>query len=54
VFPEENTSGVDKFGNPLPPGTMHMSRKQRSRALLSLERRTLRHGYRKRDVAESA
>jgi len=27
VFPEENTSGVDKFGNPLPPGTMHMSRK---------------------------
>ena len=27
VFPEENTSGVDKLGNPLPPGTMHMSRK---------------------------
>jgi transposase len=27
VFPEENTSGVDKFGNPLPPGSMHMSRK---------------------------
>jgi transposase len=27
VFPEENTSGVDKYGNPLPPGTMHMSRK---------------------------
>jgi hypothetical protein len=27
VFPEENTSGVDKFGNPLPPGTLHMSRK---------------------------
>jgi transposase len=27
VFPEENTSDVDKFGNPLPPGTMHMSRK---------------------------
>lgn len=27
VFPEENTSGVDKFGNPLPAGTMHMSRK---------------------------
>jgi transposase len=27
VFPEENSSGVDKFGNPLPPGTMHMSRK---------------------------
>jgi hypothetical protein len=27
VFPEENTSGVDKFGHPLPPGTMHMSRK---------------------------
>jgi transposase len=27
VFPEENTSGVDKFGDPLPPGTQHMSRK---------------------------
>jgi len=27
VFPEENSSGVDKFGNPLPPGTLHMSRK---------------------------
>jgi transposase len=27
VFPEENTSGVDKFGQPLPPGSMHMSRK---------------------------
>ena len=25
VFPEENSSGVDKQGNPLPPGTMHMS-----------------------------
>jgi transposase len=27
AFPEENRSGVDKQGNPLPPGTMHMSRK---------------------------
>jgi transposase len=27
VFPEENTSGVDKFGRPVPPGTMRMSRK---------------------------
>jgi transposase len=27
VFPEENTSGVDKYGKPLPPGTMRMSRK---------------------------
>jgi len=27
VFPEENTSGVDKYGKPVPPGTMHMSRK---------------------------
>jgi transposase len=27
VFPEENTSGVDKFGRPVPPGTMIMSRK---------------------------
>jgi transposase len=25
VFPQENRSGVDKWGNPLPPGTMHMS-----------------------------
>jgi transposase len=27
IFPEENTSGVDKFGNPVPPGTLRMSRK---------------------------
>jgi len=27
VFPEENTSGVDKYGNPIPPGTMRMSPK---------------------------
>jgi transposase len=27
IFPEENTSGVDKFGRPVPPGTMFMSRK---------------------------
>jgi transposase len=27
VFPEENSSGVDKDGNPLPPGTLRMSRK---------------------------
>jgi transposase len=27
VFPEENTSGVDKNGKPLPPGTLHMSPK---------------------------
>ena len=27
VFPEENSSGVDKQGNPLPPGTLCMSRK---------------------------
>jgi transposase len=27
VFPAENSSGVDKFGNPLPPGTLRMSRK---------------------------
>ena len=27
VFPEENTSGVDRHGNPIPPGTMKMSRK---------------------------
>ena len=27
VFPEENTSGVDRQGNPVPPGTMRMSAK---------------------------
>jgi transposase len=27
IFPEENSSGVDKQGNPLPPGTLRMSRK---------------------------
>jgi transposase len=27
IFPEEDTSGVDKFGRPVPPGTMSMSRK---------------------------
>jgi transposase len=27
AFPEENTSGVDNQGRPIPPGTMHMSRK---------------------------
>jgi transposase len=27
VFPDENTSGVDKFGKPVPPGTMRMSPK---------------------------
>lgn len=27
VFPEEDTSGVDRHGNPIPPGTMHMSTK---------------------------
>jgi transposase len=27
IFPEENSSGVDKYGNPLPPGTQRMSRK---------------------------
>src|SRR5262245_24214355 len=27
VFPEENSSGVDKQGHPLPPGTLPMSRK---------------------------
>jgi transposase len=26
VFPEPNTSGFDRRGNPVPPGTMHMSR----------------------------
>jgi transposase len=26
AFPEENTSGVDRHGNPIPPGSMRMSR----------------------------
>lgn len=26
IFPEEHSSGVDRFGKPIPPGTMHMSR----------------------------
>ena len=26
VFPEENTSGTDKYGKPIPPGAMRMSR----------------------------
>jgi transposase len=26
TFPEENTSGYDRHGRPIPPGTMHMSR----------------------------
>ena len=44
VFPEENTSGVDKFGNPLPPGTMRMSRKGNDLVRsLPVERRPLRH-----------
>jgi transposase len=27
IFPEEDSSGVDRFGKPVPPGTMRMSRK---------------------------
>jgi transposase len=27
VFPEEDSSGVDQYGNPLPPGTLRMSHK---------------------------
>jgi transposase len=27
IFPDEDSSGVDKFGNPLPPGTLRMSQK---------------------------
>jgi len=27
IFPEENTSGVERDGKPIPPGTMRMSRK---------------------------
>jgi len=27
IFPEEDTSGIDRYGKPIPPGTMRMSRK---------------------------
>ena len=27
IFPEEDTSGVDRYGKPIPPGTMRISRK---------------------------
>src|SRR5207253_5964922 len=27
IFPEEDSSGVDKYGKPLPAGTLRMSRK---------------------------
>ena len=44
VFPEENSSGVDKQGKPLPPGTLGMSPQgQRPGPRLPLERRSQRH-----------
>ena len=44
VFPEESSSGVDKHGKPLPPGTLIMSPQgQRSGPRLPLERRAHRH-----------
>ena len=40
VFPEESSSGVDKRGKPLPPGTLvHVPQGQRPGPLLPLERR---------------
>jgi hypothetical protein len=46
VFPEENSSGVDKQGNPLPPGTLRMSRKGNDLArgyLWNAARSAIRH-----------
>jgi transposase len=46
VFPEENTSGVDKHGKPLPPGTMRMSHKGNDLArsyLWNAARTAIRH-----------
>src|SRR5262249_52369456 len=35
VFPEEDRSGVDRHGKPLPPGPLHMSRKGIDRVVSS-------------------
>jgi transposase len=46
VFPEENTSGVDKHGRPVPPGTMIMSRKGNDlvrRCLWNAAKSAIRH-----------
>jgi len=46
IFPEEDSSGVDKYGNPLPPGTQRMSRKGNDLArhyLWNAARSALRH-----------
>jgi transposase len=46
TFPEENTSGVDKYGNPLPPGTLRMSHKGNDLArsyLWNAARTAIRH-----------
>jgi transposase len=46
VFPDENTSGVDKQGQPLPPGTMRMSAKGNDLArhyLWNAARSAIRH-----------
>ncbi len=46
VFPEEESSGVDKQGRPRPPGSMHMSRKGNDlarAALWNAARTAIRH-----------
>lgn len=43
IFPEEDSSGVDKFGKPLPPGTLRMSHKGNDLVRLSVECRPDRH-----------
>ena len=44
IFPEENTSGMDKFGRPVPPGTMSMSRQgKRPGSAVLVERGEVRH-----------
>jgi transposase len=53
VFPEENTSGVDRWGNKIPPGTMHMSAKGSDlvrRYLWNAARSAIQHNEAVRDL----
>ncbi len=53
VFPEENTSGVDRWGNKIPPGTMRMSAKGSDlvrRYLWNAARSAIQHNGAVRDL----
>lgn len=53
VFPEENTSGVDRAGNKIPPGTMHMSAKGSDlvrRYLFNAAKSAIQHNAAVRDL----